>query len=76
MICGNCCIAPKAAPYAHANIAVVTSVVLIKAGEKSSAMLGRLRVPACFFSIHFGDSGKNGRMISSGIAGISPDISV
>ena len=55
---------------------VVTMVVRRSCGEKSSAMLGRLSVPAAFFSAHSGDSGRNGRIRISGIAGITPDISV
>jgi hypothetical protein len=39
-------------------------------------MLGRLSVPATFFARHAGDSGKNGRIRISGIAGINPDINV
>ena len=55
---------------------VVTIVVLRYCGAKSSPKLGRLSVPACFFACQAGDSGRNGRMIKSGSAGISPDISV
>ena len=68
--------APNAAPYAIANISVVTIVVVRSAGEKSAAMLGRFSVPAAFFCCHAGDSGRNGRMKISGIAGITPDITV
>lgn len=46
------------------------------AGENSSAMLGRLSVPAAFFAAHLGDSGRNGRITISGSAGMMPLISV
>ena len=39
-------------------------------------MLGRCSVPAARFAAQAGDSGKNGRITISGMAGISPDISV
>ena len=55
---------------------VVTIVVRRSSGEKSAAMLGRLSVPAAFFCCQAGDSGRNGRMRISGIAGITPDMSV
>ena len=55
---------------------VVTIVVRRNSGENSSPMLGRCSVPAAFFAAHLGDSGRNGRMMISGIAGISPLISV
>ena len=45
-------------------------------GEKSSAKLGRCSIPACFLATHAGDSGKNGRMMMSGIAGITPEDAV
>jgi hypothetical protein len=54
----------------------VTIVVRRNLGANSWAMLGRRSVPAAFFAAHAGLSGKNGRMTISGIAGISPDISV
>ena len=74
--CGICWIAPNAAPKLHANMIVVTIVVRRNCGANSSPMLGRLSVPAAFFSRQTGDSGRNGRMTISGIAGITPDISV
>src|SRR5689334_13981571 len=55
---------------------VVTTVVRRSWGEKSAPTLGRRSVPAAFFRRHAGDSGRNGRMTISGIAGISPDIIV
>ena len=55
---------------------VVSRVVRRYSGENNSQMLGRLSVPAAFFACHLGDSGKNGRITISGIAGISPLISV
>ena len=75
-ICGICWIAPKAAPSVQANMIVVTIVVRRSAGENSSPRLGRRSVPAARFSAHTGDSGRNGRIRMSGIAGINPDISV
>ena len=39
-------------------------------------MLGRLRVPAARLRSHAGDSGRNGRMMMSGMAGMTPDITV
>src|SRR5687767_43409 len=51
-------------------------VVRRRPGAKISRRLGRLSVPASFFRCHTGDSGRNGRMIIKGIAGIRPDISV
>ena len=39
------------------------------------ARLGRRSVPFAFFSCHTGDSGRNGRMMISGIAGITAEIS-
>ncbi len=39
-------------------------------------MLGRLSVPAVFFCCQIGDSGRNGRMRMSGMAGMTPDMSV
>ena len=73
---GICWIAPNAAAYAHAIMTVVTIVVRRNCGVKSAAKLGRLSVPARFFCRHIGDSGRNGRMMMSGIAGMTPDISV
>ena len=43
---------------------------------KIAATLGRFKVPSVFFFCQVGDSGKNGRMMIRGIAGITPDISV
>ena len=68
--------APNAAPYAHANMIVVTMVVRRSAGVKIAAIDGRLSVPAAFFSRHAGDSGRNGLIRMSGSAGITPEISV
>ena len=68
--------APKAAPKLQANIKVVTQVVSRNAGWKSSVRLGRFNVPLDFFSCQAGDSGKNGLMIISGIAGMIPEIKV
>ena len=39
-------------------------------------MLGRFSVPAIFLFFQAGDSGKNGRIKISGIAGINPEINV
>ncbi len=75
-ICCTCWIAPNAAPYAHANMIVVTIVVRRRSGANSAAMLGRLSVPAAFFCCQAGDSGRNGRIRISGMAGMTPDISV
>ena len=75
-ICGTCWIAPNAAPYDIANISVVTIVVRRSSGANSAAMLGRLSVPDAFFCCQIGDSGRNGRMTISGIAGITPDMTV
>ena len=55
---------------------VVTIVVRANCGWKSSPNDGRFSVPAAFFSRQTGDSGRNGRMTISGIAGMRPDISV
>ena len=55
---------------------VVTIVVRRSSGENSSAMLGRRSVPAARFCAQTGDSGRNGRIAISGMAGIRPDISV
>ena len=68
--------APNAAAYAAAIITVVTMVVLRKRGLNSSAKLGRLSVPASFFTFQVGDSGRNGRITMRGIAGMIPDINV
>jgi len=57
-------------------MSVVTTVVRRRAGLKSSAMLGRFSVPAALRSRQIGDSGRNGRMRISGIAGMIPDMSV
>ena len=76
IICGSCWMAPNAAPYDIANMIVVTIVVRRSAGAKSAAMLGRFSVPASFFCCQIGDSGRNGRIRISGIAGSTPDIKV
>ena len=55
---------------------VVTIVVRRSSGVKSAATLGRRSVPAAFFCCHAGDSGRNGRMMISGSAGMTPEISV
>jgi hypothetical protein len=55
---------------------VVTIVVRANPGENNSAKLGRFKVPASFLACQAGDSGKKGRIMISGMAGISPDISV
>ena len=55
---------------------VVTIVVRRRAGVNSAAKLGRRSVPARFFAIQAGDSGRNGRMTISGMAGRTPEISV
>ena len=73
---GICCTAPNAAAYAHAIMIVVTIVVRRNSGVNNAAKLGRLSVPASFLARHVGDSGRNGRMIISGIAGMSPEMSV
>ena len=74
---GICWIAPNAAPKLHANMIVVTMVVRAELRARTArAMLGRLSVPAAFFSRQTGDSGRNGRTMISGIAGMTPDISV
>ena len=73
---GICWMAPKAAPYAHANISVVMIVVRFSSGENNASTLGRCNVPAAFFARHAGDSGRNGRMMMSGIAGTTPEINV
>ena len=57
-------------------MSVDTTVVRSKAGENSCMMLGRFNVPASFFCFQTGDSGRNGRMKMSGMAGSSPDIKV
>ena len=51
-------------------------VVFASSGLKSSAMLGRLSCPAFRLRSHSGDSGSNGRMRISGMAGMMPEISV
>src|SRR5579872_5125344 len=55
---------------------VVTIVVRRSRGSKSSVRLGRLSAPAAFFAAQAGDSGRNGRITISGMAGINPDINV
>jgi hypothetical protein len=55
---------------------VVTRVVFLRSPWKMAARLGLLRVPAVFFSRHVGDSGRNGRMMMSGSAGMTPDMRV
>lgn len=55
---------------------VVTIVVRRKAGENSSPIVGRCKVPAARFAAQIGDSGRNGRMRIKGNAGMTPDISV
>ncbi len=67
---------PNAVPNVQANIIVVTIVVRRSAGANNSAMLGRRKVPASRFFCQAGDSGMKGRIRMSGIAGISPEISV
>ena len=59
-----------------ANIAVVTSVVRRSSGVNSSPRLGRLSVPARFFSAHTGLSGRNGRITINGSAGMTPEMRV
>ena len=46
------------------------------AGANRAPRLGRFSVPAAFLAAQTGLSGRNGRMMISGIAGISPDMSV
>ena len=60
----------------HANPIAVTIDVRANSGENSAAIVGRLSVPVLRFSAQTGDSGKNGRMMISGIAGMSPEINV
>jgi hypothetical protein len=55
---------------------VATIVVVRNAGWKSSPTLGRFKVPCWRFSFQIGDSGRNGRMMINGIAGIRPEINV
>ena len=45
-------------------------------GRKAPRKLGRLGVPASRFCCHVGDSGRKGRMMINGMAGINPDIIV
>ena len=62
---------------AQANMIVVTIVVVANAGANSSRearALERAGLPSSRCQI--GDSGRNGRMTISGIAGIRPEISV
>ncbi len=54
----------------------MTSVVRRNSGAKISLNRGRRSVPAAFLIAHLGDSGRNGRIKISGIAGISPEIKV
>ena len=51
-------------------------VVRLNCGANNAAKLGRLSWPASFFFCHTGDSGRKGRMIISGMAGINPLINV
>src|SRR5262245_10507531 len=67
--------APNAMPSEQAKPMAVVIVVLRRSGANRAAMLGRLSVPALRLAAHTGDSGKNGRMTISGIAGIRPEIS-
>ena len=53
-----------------------THVTFAYWGLNSSIKLGRCSVPAAFMAAHLGDSGRNGRMIISGMAGMIPEISV
>jgi hypothetical protein len=55
---------------------VVTIVVRRSSGVKSAATEGRFSVPAAFFACHAGDSGRKGRMMMSGSAGMTPEMSV
>jgi hypothetical protein len=55
---------------------VVTIVVLRYCGAKIAAKLGRFSVPASLRFFHSGDSGRNGRMITSGMRGSTAEISV
>jgi len=50
-------------------------MVLHKAGRKSSIGFGRFKVPAAFFSLQIGDSGRKGRTTMTGIAGSIPNSS-
>ena len=68
--------APNAAPYDMANISVVTIVARRSPGLKISARLGRFSVPAAFFCCQIGDSGRKGRMMINGSAGITPEMRV
>jgi hypothetical protein len=54
----------------------VTSVTRRYCGAKSSAMLGRFSVPAARCAFQIGDSGRNGRITMTGIAGMTPVIKV
>ena len=51
-------------------------VVLLNCGANNALKLGRLSWPESFFFYHTGDSGRNGRMRISGMAGINPLINV
>ena len=55
---------------------VATMVVFLSWGEKRSLILARFNSPASFFFCHSGDSGRKGRMMISGMAGIKPLIKV
>ena len=55
---------------------VVRIVVRRSSGLNNSSRLGRFSFPAAFFSAHTGDSGRKGRMMMSGRAGITPDINM
>ena len=59
-----------------ARMGLVMIVVRRSSGVNSAAKLGRFSVPAFFFSCHSGDSGRNGRINISGMAGMTPEISV
>jgi len=59
------------------NLIVLFAIVVLRnTGRNSSAKLGRFNVPAFFFSAHAGDSGRNGRMMMRGRAGMTPESSV
>ena len=73
---GVCWIAPNAAAYAAAIITVVTIVVRANAGVEQLREARALQRAGRFFSRQVGDSGRNGRIRISGIAGMTPDISV
>ena len=54
----------------------VTMVVWANSGVNSAPRLARLSWPVSRLRAQTGDSGRNGRMRISGIAGISPEMSV